>query len=418
MVDGPVRPFPQPAQAPIDPAALTPVRQPTLSAATLPAVAYHDPEILAWEREKWLAGGWSYAGRTADLPEKGSYVLTEVAGEAIIVVRGSDGEIRAFFNVCRHRGSLVVTEPAGRLVRFQCPYHAWIYDLDGKLHKPRHTDTLADFDPADYGLHPVRLAIWQGFIFLNVTADAPPLEESLGTLPDFFARFDLERLQCAKRIEYDVAANWKILVENYSECYHCPGVHPQLNRITPYNLGEWLPSSGSWSGSWMPVVGEYETLSIDGQTHGRAPLPGMTEEDHKRVYYFIVWPNVLMSLHPDYLMVHRLVPIAPDRSYIACDWFFDPAETAKADFDPSDAIDFWDLTNRQDWEVCELQQRGTRSRAFSAGRYSSIESGPHLFAARVADGYAADGVVTDVSRVRKNDGSARDRAQSRAAGGS
>ena len=168
----------------------------------------------------------------------------------------------------------------------------------------------------------------------------------------------------------------------------------------------------------MPVVGEYETLSIDGHTNGRAALPGMAEEDHKRVYYFIVWPNLLMSMHPDYLMVHRIAPISPDRSVIVCDWFFDPDEMAKADFDPSDVVEFWDLTNRQDWQVCELQQAGTRSRAFSTGRYSAIESGPHLFAARVADGYAADGVVTDVNRVRKSEGSARDRAQTRATGGS
>jgi Rieske 2Fe-2S family protein len=418
MVDGPARPTAVSSRAPVNPNDIAPVRTQTLSATTLPARVYHDPDIFAWEREKWFAGGWNYVGREIDLPAKGSYFLTEVAGEAIIVVRGTDGEIRAFFNVCRHRGSRVVTEQEGQLVRFQCPYHAWIYDLDGKLHNPRHTDTLIAFDPADFGLNPARLAIWQGFIFLNVTADADPLEQTLGSLPEFFARFDLARLTRAERIEYDVQANWKILVENYSECYHCPGVHPQLNRITPYNLGEWLPSSGSWSGSWMPVVGEYETLSIDGHTNGRAALPGMTEEDHKRVYYFIVWPNLLMSMHPDYLMVHRIVPIAPDRSYIVCDWFFDPDEMAKPDFDPSDAVEFWDLTNRQDWQVCELQQTGTRSRAFSTGRYSAIESGPHLFAARVADGYAADGVVTDVTRVRKTEGSARDRAQTRATGGS
>ena len=217
---------------------------------------------------------------------------------------------------------------------------------------------LEDFNLDECGLVPVNLATWQGFIYLNLSNDAEPLLDLLDDMPGYFERYDLAGLRRAKQIEYDVKANWKAIIENYSECYHCPGVHPQLNKITPYNLGEWLPTRGTVDGSWMPVVGEHDTLTMDGQLHGREFIEGTTEDDHKKIYYFIAWPNMLISLHPDYLMTHRLVPLAPDRTYIACEWFFEPESMADPDFDPSDAIDFWDLTNRQDWEVCELQQAG------------------------------------------------------------
>jgi len=141
----------------------------------------------------------------------------------------------------------------------------------------------------------------------------------------------------------------------------------------------------------MPVTGDHDTLTMDGQLHGRDFIGGTTEEDHKKIYYFVVWPNMLVSLHPDYLMTHRLVPLAPDRTYIACEWFFEPESMAKPGFDPSDAVDFWDLTNRQDWHVCELQQQGTASRGYTAGRYSNQEDSVHAFDLMCADRYANDG---------------------------
>ncbi len=376
------------------------VRRPTYRAHLLPPRVFHDPAVLAYEREAWFAGGWVCVGREETAAANGAYFLAQVAGESLIVVRG-DGELRAFYNVCRHRGATLVEEPCGTLVRFQCPYHAWVYDLKGSLKPPRHTELLEDFDPAGWGLVPARLATWQGFVFLDLSGEAPPLIDELGDLPGLLDRYDLGGLRRARRIEYDVAANWKAIVENYEECYHCPGVHPQLNRITPYNLGEYLPGRGPWMGSWMEVVGEFETLSTDGGAHGRPPIAGMRPEDLKRVYYFVLWPNLLISLHPDYLMAHWVWPVEPGRTRVVCEWFFDPATMAGADFDPSDAVDFWDLTNRQDWHVCELQQVGTRSRAYTPGRYSGIEGSVHGFDLMVADRYAGDGVVTEVERATK-----------------
>jgi len=379
------------------------VRQPTYRANLLPPRVYHDPAVLAYEQEAWFAGGWTCVGREEDVLATGGYFLAQVAGESLVVVRGDDGELRAFYNVCRHRGATLVEGPApcGALVRFQCPYHAWVYDLQGRLRPPRHTEVLDGFDPAEWGLVPARLATWQGFVFLDLSGEAPPLTEYLGEMPAYFERFDLAGLRRAERIEYDVAANWKAIIENYEECYHCPGVHPQLNRITPYNLGQYLPGEGPWLGSWMEVVGEHETLSLDGSSHGRPPVAGMREQDLRRVYYFVVWPNLLLSLHPDYLMAHLVRPIEPGRTLVTCEWYFDPATMARPGFDPSDAVGFWDLTNRQDWHVCELQQAGTRSRAYTPGRYSGIEGSVHGFDLMVADRYANDGRVTRVDRAAK-----------------
>jgi glycine betaine catabolism A len=403
--------------SPVSAAEVAATRRPTVEANVLPPRVFHDPDVFAYEMEHWFAGGWVSVGREEDALVPGQYFLASVAGENMIVVRGNDGALRAFYNVCRHRGAVLVEEDAGQVPRFQCPYHAWIYDLEGRLKTPRHTELLQDFDPAEWGLVEARCATWQGIVYLDLSGQAPPLLEWLGDAVPNFARFDLAALRRARRIDYDVAANWKALIENYEECYHCPGVHPQLNKITPYNMGQYLPWQGPFIGSYMDVLPEYETLSLTGESAGRPPIAGMTAEDQHRVYYFGVWPNQLLSLHPDYLMLHWLVPLAPDRTLVRCEWYFDPAEMAKPGFDPSDAIDFWDLTNRQDWHVCELQQKGTRSRAYTAGRYSAIESSVHGFDLLVADRYASDGVITPQSRVAKQDSTAavKERAKARAA---
>lgn len=387
--------------SPVAAAEVAATRQPSQRAHLLPPRVFHDPDVFAYEREAWFAGGWVSVGREEDALTPGQYFLTNVAGENIIVVRGNDGELRAFYNVCRHRGATLVEEPCGSVPRFQCPYHAWVFDLEGRLRTPRHTELLENFDPHEWGLVPCRLGTWQGIVFLDLSGQAESLEAYLGDLVPGLARFDLGALRRARRIDYDVKANWKAIVENYLECYHCPGVHPQLNKITPYNTGEYLPWKGPFSGSWMEVLPEYETLSLTGEAAGRPMIPGMEEADRHRVYYFGIWPNQLLSLHPDYLMLHWIAPLEAGRTFVRCEWYFDPVEMAKPTFDPSDAIDFWDMTNRQDWHVCELQQAGTRSRAYAPGRYSAIESSVHGFDLMVADRYANDGIVTAQQRISK-----------------
>jgi len=377
--------------SPLTPAEIEAVRRPFKSARLMPPRVFHDPSILAFEQEQWFGRDWVCVGREEEAANRGEYFLADVAGENVMVVRGPDGDLRAFHNVCRHRGSTLLEESCGKLVRVQCPYHAWIYDLDGQLQRAKHTDDLVDFDPAENSLYPVRCETWQGFVFLNLDAAATPLLETLDDLPGHFARFDFASLRRAKRITYDVNANWKTIAENYSECYHCPGIHPQLNKLTPYDLGRNFLTDGPWEGGYMELVANAETMSVDGHTHGRPPLPGVEGDDLERIYYYVVWPNLLVSLHPDYLMTHQVWPVDAERSRIHCDWFFHPDTIARPDFDPSDAIEFWDLTNRQDWHVCELQQQGTKSRAYTPGRYSNQEDSVHAFDLMCVDRYANDG---------------------------
>jgi Rieske 2Fe-2S family protein len=390
---------PNAVRSPIAPAEVAAVRVPVERAQLLPARVFHDPDVFAFEQARWFATTWLCVGREEDIAVPGTYLLARVAGEGVIVVRGRDGTARAFNNVCRHRGSTLLDEPAdgagsGKLVRIQCPYHAWIYDLDGSLKRAPHTDEIEDFAAADNGLFPVRLETWAGFLFVNLDADAEPLADYLADLPAAVERYPIAGLRRARRIEYDVAANWKVIGENYSECYHCPGVHPQLNRLSPYDRGRNLESTGPWAGGWMELIDAADTMSVDGASHGRPPLAGIGDENTRRVYYIVLWPNLLLSLHPDYVMSHQVWPVDAERSRVVCEWLFDPATMARADFDPSDAVEFWDLTNRQDWAVCERQQEGTRSRAYVPGRYSLMEDMVHAFDLMVADRYADDGVTT------------------------
>jgi Rieske 2Fe-2S family protein len=372
---------------------LASIRREFRAASLLPKRTYHDPAIHEWERTNILRRDWVMVGREEDVPEPGTYQLVTLDGEDLIVVRGRDGALRAFHNVCRHRGTAVAEEPCGKLVRFQCPYHAWIYDLDGTLIRAKHSEDLEDFRFEDFGLAGVRLDTWQGFVFLNLDPGAVPLAEQLGDLVDHLSRFDFASLRSAKRAEYDVASNWKFIAENYSECYHCPGLHPHLNHLTPYDVGVEYDPDGAWQGGWMELIDGAETMALDGgqgSRRGRPLMQGMTPEDERRIDYYIVWPSTFLSIHPDYLLVHRLIPQGPDRTLVTCDWLFEPSTMALPDFDPSDAVAFWDLTNTQDWHVCELQQRGTRSSTWVAGRYSNQESPVHMFDRMVADRYAGD----------------------------
>jgi Rieske 2Fe-2S family protein len=385
----------QPATDLLTAAEVASVRRPYRAASLLPGRAYHDERFLDFERREFFRRDWVMVGRAEEVPEAGSYKLTEIDGEPIVIVRGRDDVVRAFYNVCRHRGTAVVEEPRGKVVRFQCPYHAWIYDFEGRLVRAKHTDDLDDFSTEAYGLRPVRLERWQGFLFVSLVEEGPSLRDQLGDLVDHFARFDLASLRVAHSVTYEAGANWKFVAENYSECYHCPGVHPQLNRLTPYDLGGDFEPNGEWQGGWMELVGDAETMALQGgHRNGRPAMAGATADDERRITYYLVWPSVFLSIHPDYLLVHRLIPTGAGQTTIECQWLFEPATMARPDFDPSDAIAFWDLTNRQDWHVCELQQRGTGSSSWTAGRYSSIEPSVHAFDLMVTDRYAADGVVS------------------------
>ncbi|MGZ3632312.1 MAG: aromatic ring-hydroxylating oxygenase subunit alpha [Candidatus Limnocylindrales bacterium] len=367
------------------------VRRPFRGASLLPGRAYHDEAVWEFEREQWFFQDWVCVGRAEEVPEPGTFIRRDFLGEDVLIVRGRDGEVRAFYNVCRHRGTCVVEPESGAAVRFQCPYHAWIYDLDGSLVRAKHMEDVEDFSLETFGLRPIRLAAWQGFLFLCFSEATPPLRQYMGDWFEHHAEFgrDYARLRRAARLEYDVAANWKIVAENYSECYHCPGVHPLLNKLTPYDLGEDFLPSGPWKGGWMLFADGFQTMSLDGDRHGRPLLAGTSPTDARRIYYYILWPNLIVSVHPDYVLTHQAWPDGPGRTRVACDLYLDEASVGRVEV--ADAIDFWDLTNRQDYHVVELQQRGTRSRSWQAGRYSNQEAAVHAFDLMVVDRYALDG---------------------------
>jgi glycine betaine catabolism A len=357
---------------------------------SLPKDAYVSSEHFSREREWIFHRQWFCVGRTEMLPEAGDYLHVDVAGERILVVRTRAGDLSAHYNVCRHRGSrLALGEPVpescadpGADGRFKgvirCSYHSWTYELDGRVRNAPFLGERADFDPSAFALHPVELDTWGGWIFVRLARPdahgnghaAPTLAAQLGAIPDRLRRYPLADLRAARRIVYDVAANWKVILENYNECYHCAGVHPELCKIVPafkkdFGLGL------DWDEGVPQAEGTF-TFTFTGTTD-RAPFPGLSDEEKERHKGELAYPNLMISLSADHVASFMLLPRAPDRTTIVVDWLFHPTEIGRATFDPSDAVEFWDLVNRQDWVICEATQGGMSSRVFDFGYYAPME---------------------------------------------
>lgn len=345
---------------------------------TLPRRYYTDPENFRSEMETFFYGMWVCVGRSEQLASEGKFFLREVAGESIIITRNERGVVHAFHNVCRHRGTQLCRQAEGKFPgRIQCPYHGWTYGLDGKLLGAPHLDDCG-FRREEYPLHAVGAEEWAGHIFVNLAKRREPLRKQLGELPEKFAPWGMQNLRMHKRMVYDVKANWKLIVQNYNECLHCPLLHPALHRITDYLSGENDRPHAGYIGGSMEFRGGAQTMSTDGERR-RAHLPGLNEKQRREVLYYTVYPNLFLSLHPDYVMAHTLWPQAVDRTQVICEWHFPPAEMAKADFRADDVVEFWDQTNREDWGISELGQKGISSRAYEPGPYSPREGLPQAF---------------------------------------
>jgi glycine betaine catabolism A len=351
----------------------------TSGAKTLSQRYFVSPEIFAKEQALIFSTQWVCVGHQSEINKAGDYFVREVAGESLIILRDKGGKLRGFYNVCRHRGTRLREDRAtqaacGHVTVIQCPYHAWTYGLDGRLIGAPHMDEVQGFNKADYPLHAVNLALWEGFIFVNLARASARLEKWFAPLTGKFTHWNLAKLRSAKRIEYDVRANWKLIFENYSECYHCPGVHPMLSKVSPYDSSENDLCEGPFLGGFMSIT-KGAGLTMSGKACALS-VGDIRSEDHARVFYYSIFPNMLLSLHPEYVMVHQLWPKSPERTSILCDWFFHPEAFDRDDFHPNDAIEFWDMTNQQDWHVCELSQQGIASRAYQPGPYSPRESIP------------------------------------------
>lgn len=341
------------------------------AARTLPSQVFTERAVLELELRALFGARWIALARESDLPAAGSFLTHELGGERILIVRDEAGSLRAFYNVCRHRGARLVDETSGRLRSgIACPYHAWVYGFDGKLRRAPRMDPGRPL--GELGLATMPLAVRAGFVFVNLGGapiDAP-------ALPDL-SRFGLDRLVRARRLVYEIACNWKIVCENYSECYHCPGVHPQLDRLSDLS-GEGFEDEPSYNGGPMQLRPGIDTLS----TSGRSVWPRLHDapvEGRALIHYWLLYPNLMLGVHPDYLLTHRVWPLGVDRSRIDCEILVRPEAASAADFDPREVAEFWDLTNRQDWALCERVQAGVASRGYRPGSYHSSERCVHAF---------------------------------------
>jgi Rieske 2Fe-2S family protein len=368
----------------VDAGQLAAALRPFGASRMLPPDAYTSAEVFAWERQHFFGGGWTCAGHASRLPAAGDQLAVETGAGSAVLVRGEDGTVRAFANTCRHRGHELLPCGAGPVngKAIVCPYHSWAYALSGEL---RGAPGYRDLRAGDWSLRELPAAEWHGLVFVDGSGGAAgPLP--LARLDPLVAPYEPERLVVAATHRYDAAANWKILTENYHECYHCPTIHPELCSVSPPHSGENYDASGGWIGGWMELRDGADTMSLDGHSGG-LPLRGLPGQARRTVIYVGVFPNVLLSLHPDYVMTHVLVPAAADRTVIECSWAFAPEAVSAPGFDPAYTVDFWDLTNRQDWAACESVQRGLSSPFAVPGPLSPDESAVYSFVTTVARGY-------------------------------
>jgi glycine betaine catabolism A len=340
---------------------------------SLPRSAYWDGEFFAREQDAIFWNQWFYAGRAEQLEAVGAYRVLDVAGESVIVIRGESG-LYAHLNFCRHRGSRLLCGEGVVRRAIRCPYHSWAYALDGRLVASPFVEA-DDVPPAARRLHRAGVAVWGGFVFVHLAPQAvegaeASLRAQLGGIPERLARYPLADLKTARTLRYDVAANWKVILENYNECYHCAGVHPELCRVVPA-----FKQHGGASLDWESGIPHRDgawTFTASG-TSNREAFPGLNDAEKVRHKGELIYPNFMLSLCAEHVAAFSLWPQSPGQTAVVCDLLFYPDEVAKAGFDPSDVVEFWDLVNRQDWNICESVQAGMKSRAFDRGYYAPME---------------------------------------------
>ncbi|WP_437931419.1 aromatic ring-hydroxylating dioxygenase subunit alpha [Sorangium sp. So ce291] len=378
-------------ELPLSSADLRAVLAPLDSARPLPARAYWDEDVFAFDQAEIFGRSWLCVGREDELSRPGEWLLAPLTPAGVLVVRGADLELRAFHNVCRHRAATLVDGACGRLDHLECPYHGWTYELSGALRAAPHAPP--GFDRGAHGLLRARAGALFGFLFVTLDPGAPALESALGDAPPWLSRPELRSLRRGRRVEYEVAANWKLCVENFQESHHFPRVHPGLERLTPCDeavswgvggTGGKGGAAGPWLGGIMDLAPGAETVSTSA-ARGARPLV-VPEAERRRVRDAMLFPGLLTSLQPDYLLTYRLTPRAPDRTLVVADTHFHPAAFVPG-FAPGDVFAFWDAVNREDRAICERQQRGIRAPGYAPSAYAMVEDGVHAFDGMVARRY-------------------------------
>ncbi len=334
-------------------------------AATIPARWYTDPAMLPLEAEKVFGRTWQAVGRADVVEAPGSYLAGEIAGEPVLVTRDAEGTLRAFSNVCRHRGSLLA-EGSGQAQAIRCPYHAWTYSLDGRLRGAPEFEGVEGWDRSQVCLPPFRVETWGPFVFVNQDAQAPGLTEVLGDIPREAAEIGcrMEALRFSARRDYLIECNWKEYIDNYLEGYHLPAAHPSLCRELDY---------AQYRVETFPYYSS-QIAPIRARTGEGARRYQFAEGTNRALYYWI-FPNFMLNVYPDNMSSNLILPVGPERTLTIFEWFsYGGAEVAQA------TIDFSDEIQQEDIRICESVQKGLRSRNYSQGRFSvKRENGVHHF---------------------------------------
>ena len=335
---------------------------------SVPAPFYTDPAIFAEERDKIFARTWQVVGHAHQLAKPGDFFTTELLGEPLLLVRGAQGELRGFYNVCRHRAG-PPAEGCGSRKLFRCGYHGWTYGLDGSLISAPEVEGVQDFKPEEFALVPVRAEQWSNLVFVNLYPDAQPLMQSLGALPQQAGRFGFERMKLFERRTYDMKCNWKTYVDNYLEGYHLPSVHPGLNRELDYNAYVVEPYAQHVR-QFSPIRGA--------QTGDATPRRYQEAREDLTTDYFWIFPNWMLNCYPDNVSLNIVLPLDAERSLAIFEWYL-PGESLASPA-AKDSVNFSDQIQIEDVAICETVQRNLRSRSYQRGRYSvKQEKGVHAF---------------------------------------
>jgi choline monooxygenase len=359
----------QPSKAPPPPS--TPLSR----ASTLPSRYYTDPAIYAREIERIFGRTWQLVARTDELARVGDFVPVMVVDEPIVITHGTDGQLRAFYNVCRHRaGQVALTR--GNRKSLQCRYHGWTYGLDGRLRACPEMDETQDFNEDDIGLEPVRVDRWGPFVFVCLADDAPSLAEVMGAIgPEVAdAGYDVERMRLVERREYEIACNWKVYVDNYLEGYHLPIAHPQLFKELDYDAYR-VEEHRFYSKQHAPIR-ELRPGEELGRDRRYLRLPGQEES----ALYYWLFPNTMFNIYQDNMSSNVILPLGPDRTLTVFEWYFAEPGTGPGWESMQQTIAFSDEIQQEDIVICEQVQRGLRSRSYDTGRFSAKrENGVYHF---------------------------------------
>ena len=337
-------------------------------ASTIPAPWYFDARIAELERASVLSGTWQVVGRVDQVRETGQYLTADLAGEPLLVVRGEDGRLRAFFNVCRHHAAAVATEAQGCAKQFRCPYHGWTYGIDGALKGMVEFEGVCNFDRGENGLVPVRADTWENFVFVNLDGRAAPLDDFLGVVPELVAPLELaKKLRFFDRRVYTLNCNWKVYVDNYLDGgYHVPHAHKGLNSVIEYT---------------KYTIENFERACLQSSplSSDSGSEAGVAATRRGRAFYLWIYPNFMINAYEGVMDTNLVLPLAIDRCAVVFDYYFADISDATAARN-KESIAVSERVQDEDMAICDAVQRGLNSRAYVAGRLSvRREAGEHLF---------------------------------------